>query len=389
MPRVLTGLDRLSQRDPVALALVKGKRVGLLAHAASVDAQMRHASDVLRESGATLSALFGPEHGFAGAAQDMISVGSDKGEGVQVHSLYGETETDLSPQRQWLEGLDAVVIDLQDVGSRYYTYVWTAALMMKVASQAGVECIVLDRPNPIGGERVEGAKQREGYRSFVGLYDIPIRHGLTIAEVLAYVVSIEGLDSAALSCLPMQGWSRDMYWDDTGLPWVSPSPNMPTLDTAIVYPGGCLIEGTLLSEGRGNTRPFEIWGAPGIDAQTLLLDIDGALLRPLSFQPTFQKHAGSVCNGVQVHVVDRNNFAPVRCYLRLLNAMLSQMPEEKRWRTEEYEYVTDRPAIDLLTGGPEFRKLVNSGENIDSYLDAQDAVAEAFKIERAPFLLYS
>ncbi|MCA9531577.1 MAG: DUF1343 domain-containing protein [Myxococcales bacterium] len=385
MSRVRTGLDRLGDEAAVA-RLLRGRRVGLLAHPASVDARLRPARAVVESTGAELRVLFGPEHGYAGAAQDMIGVRSEAGGDLRVRSLYGERFDDLSPSPEDLDDLDVVVIDLQDIGSRYYTYVWTAALVLEAAVAAGVEVVVLDRPNPLGGARVEGAPQRPGYRSFVGLYDVPVRHGLTIGEVLTLVCRARGLDGGALTVVDMQGWSREMTFADTGLPWVMPSPNMPTLDTARVYPGGCLIEGTRLSEGRGTTRPFELWGAPWLDGEALAADealgraVSGALLRPVVFEPTFHKHAGQRCGGVQVHVTDPARFRPYHAYRWLLWAAMRQRPDAPRFRTEPYEFVADRPAIDLLTGGPEYRELIEANAGPDALralieLDARGAAA--------------
>ena len=344
---------------------------------------------MLREAGAHIAALFGPEHGFAGAAQDMVGVGNVDGSEVPVYSLYGDDAADLSPNPDWLRELDAIVIDLQDVGTRYYTYVWTAALTMKVAASVGTDVVVLDRPNPLGGVRVEGAPQRAGYLSFVGLYPIAVRHGLTIAELLQWVCDHEQLDREALHIVPLDGWQRGMTFAETGLPWVMPSPNMPTLDTAIVYPGGCLIEGTTLSEGRGTTRPFEIWGGPGLDVAALLeLDLHGVTLRPLEFVPTFQKHAGAACAGVQVHVTDPWVFRPYESYIRMLAAVLPSLPPDARWRTEEYEFVSDRPAIDLLTGGPELRAAVDDGTSLDALLAHEARGAAEFDGQRRAAWLY-
>lgn len=378
--KVRTGLDRLVAGE----VDLKGQRVGLLAHPASVDSNLRHAVDILRER-FDLKVVFGPEHGFAGTAQDMIGVDGESAGDLRVVSLYGETAADLQPNKADLEDLDVVVVDLQDVGARYYTYVWTCAFMLRIASKVGVRTLVLDRPNPLGGMVVEGMPQRAGYRSFVGLYDVAVRHGMTIGEIAQHVRRHEGIDENALDVVTMEGWSRDMFFDQTGLPWVLPSPNMPTLDTAIVYPGGCVIEGTRLSEGRGQTRPFEIWGAPSVDGSTLSA-VEGATLRPLTFQPTFQKHAGALCGGVQVHVTDRNAFRSYQAYLRWIAEMLTQLDLEMPWRTEEYEYETLRPAIDLLTGGPEYRQLVNRRDALDEYF-AQDAAGAAeFQVARQ--LLY-
>jgi uncharacterized protein YbbC (DUF1343 family) len=386
---VRTGLDRLAQGDEAVLALLRGRRVGLLAHAASVDASLRHAEHLVATSGAQLAVLFGPEHGYTGHAQDMKSVsGSEQGT-LPVHSLYGSTFDDLSPRPEWLSGLDAVVIDLQDVGSRYYTFVWSAALMLRACARAGVTCIVLDRPNPLGGDVLEGREQRVGYRSFVGLYDVPVRHGLTIAELLRMVLELEGLAPGALQVVAMQGYARDMLFSDTGLPWVLPSPNMPTLDTALVYPGGCLLEGTNLSEGRGTTRPFEIWGAPFVDGVALAraVSLEAATLRPLSFEPTFHKHAKSACGGVQVHITDRARFRSYAAYLRMI-AEVSLRAPEFRWRTEEYEYVRDRPAVDLLTGGAEYRLALEQGDISAELIDWLATPTSEFAQRRRAWLLY-
>lgn len=389
MTRVRTGLDRVADGESKAVRLLEGRQVGVLAHAASVDGELRPCVDVLRAAGAHIAALFGPEHGYFGAAQDMVGVGSAAGTEVPVYSLYGDDASDLSPRPEWVRDLDAVVIDLQDVGSRYYTYVWTAALMMKVAASVGTEVIVLDRPNPLGGIRVEGAPQRDGYLSFVGLYPVSVRHGLTIAELLQWVLEHDGIDRDVLRIVPMDGWKRAMTFPETELPWVMPSPNMPTIDTAVVYPGGCLIEGTLLSEGRGTTRPFELWGAPGLDLEPLFeLDLHGVSLRPVEFQPTFQKYTGQSCRGVQVHVTDAWVFRPYEAYLRMLGAALPTVDASDRWRTEEYEFVTDRPAIDLLTGGPEFREAVDAGATLESILATEARGAAEFDSQRRTAWLY-
>lgn len=388
-PRVRTGLDRLAQGDPGVARLLRGRRVGLLAHAASVDASLRHAQSLLGASGAQLGALFGPEHGYTGHAQDMKSVAGDERAALPIYSLYGQTFDDLSPRPEWLDGLDAIVIDLQDVGSRYYTFVWSAALMLKACAPRGIECIVLDRPNPLGGSVLEGLEQRPGYRSFVGLYDVPVRHGLTIGEILRMVVALEGIAPAALAVVALEGYRRDMLFPDTGLPWVLPSPNMPTFDTALVYPGGCLLEGTNLSEGRGTTRPFEIWGAPFVDGEKLaeVVQLEGALLRPVSFEPTFQKHARKGCGGVQVHVTDRARFRSYAAYLRMIAEVAKRAPEF-RLRSEEYEYVSDRPAIDLLTGGAEYRRALADDAVTYELVEWLSTPSADYVARRAPWLLY-
>ncbi len=262
--RVRTGLEVLATEQA---GRVRGRAVGLLAHPASVTSELRHAREVLTAAGARVAALFGPEHGVGGEAQDMEGVADGGGAGVRAYSLYGAEYSSLTPRPEWLDGLDAVVIDLQDVGSRYYTFVWTAVLMARACAAKGVEVLVCDRPNPLGGDVTEGSPQRRELRSFVGLEAVPVRHGLTLGEVVAWRAREESL--ANVTVLPMEGWARSMRWADTGLPWVLPSPNMPTPDTAVVYPGGCLLEGTNLSEGRGTTRPFEVFGAPWVDGAVL------------------------------------------------------------------------------------------------------------------------
>jgi uncharacterized protein YbbC (DUF1343 family) len=388
---VESGLDRIASGDPDVLRRLRGRRLALLAHPASVDRTLRHVHAVLLAAGCDVRVLFGPEHGYGGEAQDMIAVGSETaGSGVRVHSLYGPTEESLYPSAEQLSGIDAVVVDLQDVGSRYYTFVWTAVYMLRRAAPLGLETIVLDRPNPLGGVRVEGAPQRPGYRSFVGLHDVAVRHGMTIAELCNFARAQERLDLASLTLVPMRGYAREQSFADTGLPWVLPSPNMPTLDTALVYPGGCLLEGTNLSEGRGTTRPFELWGAPFLDGAELArrVRLEGAVLRPLRFCPSFHKHAGKTCGGIQVHVVDPERFNPYHGYLRLIAAAHDLCGSAFAFRTEPYEFVSDRPAIDLLTGGPEYRLRVERGEALDELL-AHDALGAAeFAQRRGASLLY-
>jgi uncharacterized protein YbbC (DUF1343 family) len=387
-PRVATGLARLSHGDAEVVRLVRGLRVGLLAHPASVNDELEPAQRVIARAGGQIAAIFGPEHGFTGQSQDMIGVGSAEVDSVPVYSLYGATFDDLSPRPEWLRDLDVMVIDLQDVGSRYYTFVWSAALMLIACARAGVRCVVLDRPNPLGGEVLEGAPQRPGYRSFVGLYDVPVRHGLTMGEVCRMVRVQETLSPDALHVVEMQGYTRSMLWAETGLHWVLPSPNMPTPETALVYPGGCLIEGTNLSEGRGTTRPFELWGAPFVDGERLARsDFAGARLRALRFEPTFHKHARQTCGGVQVHVTDARRFRSYAAYRRLLAEVAWAHPEFA-FRTEPYEYVSDRPAIDLLTGGPEFRECVLARADLAALEADDDRGVEAFAAQRGEFLLY-
>lgn len=389
--RVATGLERIALGDSEALDALRGKRLGLVAHPASVDSHLRHARQVLQSQGLDVRALFGPEHGYGGEAQDMVAVNDAAPSELPVYSLYGDSEAALSPTAEQLAGLDSVVIDLQDVGARYYTFVWTAVLVLRAAHRCGIQAVVLDRPNPLGGDVVEGEAQRTGYRSFVGLCDVAVRHGMSIGELCHMAAQKEQL-SDALHVIEMRGYQRQWDYADTGLPWVFPSPNMPTFDTALVYPGGCLLEATNLSEGRGTTRPFEIWGAPFVPAKTLVdrVQADGVALRALSFSPMFHKHARQRCFGVQVHVTDRRKLRSYELYLRLIAQTRQLASAEFSWRTEPYEFVSDRPAIDLLTGGPEFRLAVDDGEAeaLEAVLVREREGARRFERERSPYLLY-
>ncbi len=389
---VATGLDRLIAGESASLV---GKRVGLIANPTSVDRKLRHAADLLMATdGVELAALFGPEHGIRGDAQDMISVSEavDARTGVAVHSLYGADEASLSPRAESLRGLDAVVFDIQDVGSRYYTYVWTMVLAMRACAGTGIQFVVLDRPNPLGGDTIEGGAVEEGFESFVGLCSVPNRHGLTAGEIAQMILQREGLD-LELVIVELDGWERSMYFDDTGLPWVMPSPNMPTLDTALVYPGMCLVEGTELSEGRGTTRPFEIFGAPFIDGHALAEalaeeDLPGVRFRPLGFLPTFQKHANVPCGGVQIHVDDRRRFRSYLTGVAVLRAVHCLYPDAFQWRTRAYEFVDQIPAIDLLAGSARLRKGIEAGIPLAELAADWGAGEAALGDERDSYLLY-
>ncbi len=359
MARVQTGLETLINDFPQK---IRGARIGVVCHPASVDAELRHALDLLQAAGARIIAIFGPEHGARGEAQDMEGVEDlplDPSLKVPVHSLYGATFDSLAPRREQLESLDALVIDLQDVGARYYTFVWTMALCMEAAGQVGVRVLVCDRPNPLDGLTTEGNLIKPGFESFVGLHPLPNRHGLTPGEIARYVQRQRGVE-CELDVLPMRNWRREMVFEDTGLPWVYPSPNMPTVDTARVYPGLCLVEATELSEGRGTCRPFEVAGAPGIDPEVLAAelsrrDLAGCRFRPLYFRPQFQKHAGKTCGGVQIHVTDRRRFDSYAVGAAFLHSVRRIAPDAFAWRAKPYEFVADIPAIDLLAGDDQLR----------------------------------
>jgi uncharacterized protein YbbC (DUF1343 family) len=365
VPAVLTGLDVLL-RD--RLASLRGRRIALLAHQASVDRRLEHAATLLRDArGVRLVRLFAPEHGLWGAAQDHAAIANarDPVTGLPVVSLYGATR---EPTAAMLAGLDALVVDLQDIGSRYYTFQWTLALAMRACARAGVEVIVLDRPNPLGGVVVEGNLPNPAFASFVGLYPLPARPGLTLGELARWLAREHGLHPA-LSVVGMRGWRRTMLWEDTGVPWVAPSPNMPTLDTARVYPGGCLIEGTNLSEGRGTTRPFEWIGAPYLDAHAYAaalesLRLPGVACRPARFTPTFHKWAGRVCGGVQLHVTDPATFKPFLTGLGVMAAARRVAPRDFRWKRPPYEFERRRLPIDILLGTDAIRQALERGRTL-------------------------
>ena len=390
MTPVLSGLDVLHRRLP---SLLRGRRVGLLCHQASVASDLEHAAQVIGGlRGVRLRALFAPEHGVTGAAQDHAAIGGERDvlRGIAVHSLYGRR---LAPEPRMLTGLDTLVVDLQDVGARYYTFVWTMALAMRACAEAGVPVIVLDRPNPLGGARMEGNLPDPRFASFVGLYPLPARHGMTIAELAAFLNETYAL-GCDLTVVPMQGWRRAMRWEGTGLPWVSPSPNMPTPDTARVYPGGCLIEGTNLSEGRGTTRPFECCGAPFLDGSALARalgrrGLPGLRFRPIAFEPTFHKWKGRRCGGVQVHVTDAERFRPFATYLALIVEARRQAPGHFRWRRPPYEFERRRLPFDLLCGSGGIRRAIERGVPFARLEASWRPALARFARARRPFLLYS
>jgi uncharacterized protein YbbC (DUF1343 family) len=386
--RVMLGLERL-----LASNRLDGLRVGLVCNPASVDGSLRHAADRVGALGrTTLAALFGPQHGFRSDVQDnMIETrhGRDDIRRVPVYSLYSETR---EPTAEMMAGLDALVIDLQDVGSRIYTFIYTMAHCLTAARRYGVKAIVCDRPNPIGGLAVDGPMLVRGYESFVGEYPIPMRHGMTIGELARLFNDAFGI-GAALEVIPMEGWRREMYFDQTGLPWVIPSPNMPTLDTAIVYPGMVLFEGTNVSEGRGTTRPFELVGAPWIVAERFAdtlnaLGLPGAYFRPAVFEPTFQKHARTTCAGCQIHVRDRHAFPAVETGVALLAAFRAADPDRFRWRDPPYEYERDKLPIDILAGSPALREQLEGGMSAHEIARSWRPELDAFSAVRQRYLLY-
>ncbi|MEO8703498.1 MAG: DUF1343 domain-containing protein [Kofleriaceae bacterium] len=390
---IQTGLARVVTE---ANSPLEGRRIGLLCNPTAVDGELVHAVELMsRRVDWKLISLFGPEHGVRGDAQDMIHVDTahDARSGLPVHSLYGATETTLTPTPAMLEDIDVMVYDVQDVGSRYYTFVWTMVLAMRACAKAGKAFCVLDRPNPLGGMELEGGAIAPGFESFVGLLSCPNRHGMTAGEIARWRHNVEKLD-LDLAVISMRGWRRDTRFDHTGLPWVMPSPNMPTTDTALVYPGMCLVEGTELSEGRGTTRPFELAGAPHLDGHRLAADLaafnlPGVIFRPVVFTPQFQKHAGKPCGGVQIHVTHPDNFRPYRTGVAFLKACHDQAPDQFQWRHRAYEFVDKIPAIDLLAGSAALREGIAAGASLDELSARWPREEGAFAEERAEFLLYA
>ena len=387
---VTLGIERLLARDR---PLIEGRRVGLVCNPASIDAAFQHSADRLaRQDTITLAALFGPQHGFRSDLQDnMIETphARDARRRVPIYSLYSETR---EPTAEMLRDVDVLVVDLQDVGTRVYTFVYTMANCMRAAARHGVPVVVCDRPNPIGGEEVEGNLLQPQYTSFVGQFPIPLRHGMTIGELARLFNEAFGI-GAKLEVVPLDGWRRSMYHDETGLPWVIPSPNLPTLDSAIVYPGAVLFEGTRLSEGRGTTRPFELIGAPWIDGERLAdamnaRGLAGVHFRPAFFEPTFQKHAKMSCGGCQIHVLDRRAFRPVQAAVELIAEFKRQDPVRFSWREPPYEYEHDKQPIDILYGSDRLRVAIDRGDDLGPLVAAWRPEEEAFRRTREKYLLY-
>jgi uncharacterized protein YbbC (DUF1343 family) len=384
---------RLGSDVLLSSSRLRGARVGVVCNHASVDRGFVHIVDRLAGTdGVRLAAIFGPQHGFRSDVQDnMIETPhrDDAARRVPVYSLYSETR---EPTAEMLRDVDVLVIDLQDIGARIYTYIYTMANCLRAAARHGVHVIVTDRPNPIGGVDVEGARLDPAYESFVGQFPIPMRHGMTIGE-LAWLFNDRFGIGASLEIAPMDRWHREMYADETGLPWVMPSPNMPTLETAIVYPGTVLFEGAMLSEGRGTTRPFELVGAPWIDADRFASAMNeqglpGAYFRPAMFEPTFQKHAKQACGGCQIHILDRETFRPVRTGVALLATFRRLAPEKFAWREPPYEYEHQKLPIDILAGSDMLRRQIESDTPLAAIVASWRDDEQAFRELRKPFLLY-
>jgi len=397
---MLVGLDvlRRGRNHPIRRRM-QDARIALLTHSAAVDEWGASTLSVMRALQMNVTTVFSPEHGLDGVAQAEESVGTDDAQvgELKLLSLYGRDKASLTPKREDLQDVDLLVIDLVDVGARYYTYVWTALLATRAAIEAGVHVVVLDRPNPLSGNSLylEGRPQQPEFCSFVGLRPLPTRHCMTLAEILVFVLTEEdqvlGKDGA-LSVISCEGWERNRLADAWGRPFVPPSPNMPSLQTALVYPGGCLLEGTNLSEGRGTTLPFQSIGAPYLPANRLaeaLGEVPGAWIRPTRFRPTFDKHQGQVCSGITLHVTDPHRFLPIATYLRIIHAAKQIAPDAFQFLDRVYEFESEIPAFDLLTGSEQARQLLNENAPVADLISQVSPVDEEWvtRVETAEDLV--
>jgi uncharacterized protein YbbC (DUF1343 family) len=387
---VKTGLEILLDSR---LSLLDGSRVGLIVNPASINSRFEHAADLFHQHPQiNLTALFGPQHGIRGDTQDNMiewQTFRDKRTTLPAYSLYGETR---KPTPEMLADVDVLVFDIQDVGTRVYTFIYTMALAMEAARECGKRFIVLDRPNPIGGLQIEGNLLEPDFQSFVGMFPIPMRHGMTIGE-LALMFNREFGIVCELEVVKMEGWRRSMLYEDTRLPWVMPSPNIPTVDTAVVYPVSVMFEGTNISEGRGTTRPFEIIGAAYIEPDELIEELrkdnlPGVVFRPLHFQPTFHKFAGELCGGIQIHVIDRNAFKPVITGAAIISAIRRLYPDGFEWKQPPYEYVYDKLPFDVINGSSRLRERIEAGRPVAEIEESWRDGLREFGERRETYLLY-
>ncbi|MEN8140498.1 MAG: DUF1343 domain-containing protein [Thermodesulfobacteriota bacterium] len=387
---VTLGIEHLVNEPPASLA---GKRLGLLVNQASTDSSFRPSHELIARSfPGQLSCLFSPQHGFMAEKQDnMVESSHATMAGLPLFSLYG---LERKPTAEMMAELDVLLIDLVDVGTRVYTFMYTVAYCLEAAAEQGKEVVILDRPNPIGGALVEGNILRDHLHSFVGLYPIPMRHGLTLGELALFFNRYSAI-GADLSVIKMSGWQRGTLFPQTGLPWLFPSPNMPAFNTALVYPGQVIWEGTNISEGRGTSLPFELCGAPFVEPDAVLAflaaartPLPGCLLRPLFFEPTFHKWAGETCGGFQIHVTDPDAFRPYRTSLALLQAISRLYPDEFAYKEPPYEYEFDKLPLDLILGDSDLRQALAAGGDIMELEAAWMPELNDFLDKRRQVLLY-
>lgn len=388
--RILLGIESLITNK---LDLLEGMRVGLICNQSSVTHKFTHAADELHGlSNFNLAALFGPQHGIRGEVQDnMIETphATDRKTGLPIYSLYSETR---EPTEEMLKDIDALIFDMQDVGCRVYTFIYTMANCMIAARKFGLKVVVCDRPNPVNGAYIEGNALDENFKSFVGQYSIPMRHGMTVGE-LANLFNEHFNIGCDLSVIKMEGWSREMWFDETDAPWVLPSPNMPATETATVFPGTVYLEGTMLSEGRGTTKPFEIVGAPYIKGNEFAeylngLNLPGVYFRECGFQPTFQKHADNICEGIQIHVIERDIFKPVISGIAVIKAAIDLYGDKFEWKQPPYEYIYDKLPIDVIAGTDDLRKRLENRESLEGITASWEEDETIFRSVRNDYLLY-
>jgi uncharacterized protein YbbC (DUF1343 family) len=391
MKRVILGIEQLKALQPPSLREV---RIGLLVNQASLDSSSRHTQEIVAElTGRNLKALFSPQHGIKGQAQaNMVETEDavDPTLKIPIYSLYS-SKTRV-PTEDQLDGMDCLVIDLQDVGTRVYTFATTMGLCLEAAAQNKKKIVVLDRPNPINGEQVEGNLLKDGLRSFVGYHPMPMRHGMTMGE-LARFFNVERKIGAELEVIPMKGYKREYFFPQTALPWTPPSPNMPIPATALVYPGQVLLEGTNLSEGRGTSQPFECFGAPYIDAHSLKSQLEkktlpGIRFEEVSFTPQFDKWQGQTCHGLQLHVIDPRAYKPYYTTLAIIQEVIALCPQDFSWRPPPYEYEFEKLPIDIITGDESIRKGLEDGKDLDGMEAGWQAELEGFLAIRKQYLLY-
>ncbi len=390
MDHVLTGLENFLAAPPES---IHGNRLGLLCNPASVNRRFQHASKLIdKKFPGQLTALFSPQHGFFAEKQDnMIESDhmTDPDLNIPIFSLYGQSR---KPLKEMLNLIDILIIDLQDAGTRVYTFIYTMSYCQEAAQTFGKKVIILDRPNPVNGMTLEGNCLNEDCASFVGRFPIPMRHGLTIGE-LSLLFNDHFKINCDIEVVPMKNWKREMVFPDTGLPWVPPSPNLPTVDSAMVYPGQVLWEGTNISEGRGTTQPFELFGAPFLDTQKILEklsgpQIPGAFLRAVVFEPTSNKWGKKPCHGFQIHVTDPQEYRPYISTLKLIQSIILLHQDDFKWKLPPYEYETQRMPIDLITGSRKLRKQIEQAEDIDAIASSWEKELEEYKKMIRPFLLY-
>jgi uncharacterized protein YbbC (DUF1343 family) len=383
---VKTGFDILERKG---FSHFRKEKVGLIVNPSSVNRHLDGTHTVFLKNNINITVLFGPEHGIKGESQDQEKCEGfrDEKTGIPVYTLYGEQ---ISPNEEMLKDVDTIVFDIQDVGARYYTFIWTMKLSMEKAARYRKKFIVLDRPNPINGVDIEGPMLEENYESFVGLLPIPVRHGMTVGE-LALLFNEEFNIGVELEVIKMEGWGRSLWFDETGVFWVPPSPNMPTLDTAILYPGMCLLEGTNISEGRGTTKPFEFFGAPWIKTERVLKElkgIKGCKLRAIYFKPLWSKYKGKICAGFQLHITDRKKFRPVRTALDIIYTVKKTHPQDFEWRKPPYEFEKDKLPFDILIGNSKVREMIEEGSFLENVEKTCSEGVEGFIRIREKYLLY-